>query len=80
MQTTFQKSLASKLLRIVLGFYFVIAITLTLGQLALEFRNEKQRLEEEISSKVNLFTPVITQALWNFDAEQVDITVHSCLL
>ncbi len=79
MQTTFQKSLASKLLRIVLGFYFVIAITLTLGQLALEFRNEKQRLEEEISSKVNLFTPVITQALWNFDDEQMDITVKSIL-
>ncbi|OUR92532.1 hypothetical protein A9Q81_16435 [Gammaproteobacteria bacterium 42_54_T18] len=79
MQTTFQKSLASKLLRIVLGFYFVIAITLTLVQLALEFRNEKQRLEEEISSKVNLFTPVITQALWNFDDEQMDITVNSIL-
>ena len=79
MQTTFQKSLASKLLRIVLGFYFIIAITLTLGQLALEFRNEKQRLEEEISSKVNLFTPVITQALWNFDDEQMDITVNSIL-
>lgn len=79
MQTTFQKSLASKLLRIVLGFYFVIAITLTLVQLALEFRNEKQRLEEEINSKVNLFTPVITQALWNFDDEQMNITVNSIL-
>ena len=79
MQTTFQKSLASKLLRIVLGFYFIIAITLTLGQLALEFRNEKQRLKEEITSKVNLFTPVITQALWNFDDKQMDITVNSIL-
>ncbi len=79
MQTTFPKSLASKLLRIVLGFYFIIAITLTLGQLALEFRNEKQRLEEEINSKVNLFTPVLTQALWNFDDDQMVITVNSIL-
>ena len=62
-----------------MGFYFVIAITLTLGQLALEFKNEKQRLEEEISDKVNLFTPVITQALWNFDDAQMDVTVDSIL-
>lgn len=79
MQTSFQKSLASRLLRIVLGVYFFIAITLTLGQLVLEFHNEKQRLEEEIISKVKLFTPVITQALWNFDDEQMNITVDSIL-
>ncbi|OUS23689.1 hypothetical protein A9Q99_27010 [Gammaproteobacteria bacterium 45_16_T64] len=79
MQPPFKNSLASSLLRIVLGFYFFIAITLTLGQLALEFRNEKQRLEEEIISKVKLFAPVITQALWNFDDEQLDVTTNSIL-
>lgn len=79
MQTIFKKNLASRLLTLVLGIYLSVALTLTLCQLALEFLNEKQRLEEEIISKVKLFIPVLTQALWNFDNEQMNVTADSLL-
>ena len=74
-----KNSLASRLLRVSLGIYLFIAVALTLGQLALEFQNEKQRLTEEVSGKVELFTPIIAQALWNFDDSQIEVTANSIL-
>lgn len=43
---------------------------LTLGQLALEYQNEKRRLTQEIESVATTFNPIISKALWNVDEEQ----------
>lgn len=66
------QSLAARLLRSVLSIYFVIAISLTTGQLALEYKNEEGRLGEEIRHLANVFTPLVAQSLWNIDNEQLN--------
>jgi signal transduction histidine kinase/DNA-binding response OmpR family regulator len=66
------QSLAARLLRSVLSIYFLIAISLTTGQLALEYRNEEGRLGDEIRHLANVFTPLVAQSLWNIDNEQLN--------
>lgn len=63
-------SLAAKLLRVVLGIYLSLAVLVTIGQLFLEYRNEKRRLTVEINSAAQTFGPILSQALWNVDDEQ----------
>lgn len=43
---------------------------LTVGQLALEYENEKRRLTQEIENVAETFNPIISKALWNVDEEQ----------
>ena len=64
------RSLAANLLRVVLAIYLSLALLLTLGQLALEYKNEKRRLTQEIENVANTFNPIISKALWNVDDEQ----------
>lgn len=64
------RSLAANLLRVVLAIYLSLALLLTLGQLALEYENEKRRLTQEIENVANTFNPIISKALWNVDEEQ----------
>lgn len=72
-------SLAANLLRVVLAIYLSLAILLTLGQLALEYQNEKQRLTEEIENAATTFSPIISQALWNVDEEQTKASLLGVL-
>lgn len=72
-------SLAANLLRVVLTFYLSLAILLTMGQLALEYRNEKQRLTEEIENAIRTFAPIISKALWNVDEEQTKASLLGVL-
>ncbi len=64
------RSLAAKLLRVVLGIYLSVALLVTTGQLILEYRNEKSRLSSEIHSAAQTFGPILSQSLWNVDVEQ----------
>ncbi len=69
-QTRSSGSLAAKLLRVVLGIYLSVALLVTIGQLILEYRNEKSRLSTEIHSAAQTFGPILSQSLWNVDTEQ----------
>lgn len=73
------KSLAASLLRVVLAIYLSLAILLTLGQLALEYQNERRRLTEEIENAATIFSPIISQALWNVDNEQIKASLLGVL-
>lgn len=77
--TRAQKSLAAQLLRSVLSIYFLIAVTLTLGQLAYEFTDEQHRLDAEITHISNIFKPIFAQALWNLDDEQIHSNLEGVL-
>ena len=66
-----RSSLASKLLRIILGVYFIVAMSSTATQLFLEFNNEKDRLSNEVQHVIETFSPIFAQAFWNLDDEQV---------
>lgn len=52
---------------------------LTLGQLALEYQNEKRRLNAEIENVANTFNPIISKALWNVDDEQITTSLLGVL-
>jgi signal transduction histidine kinase/CheY-like chemotaxis protein len=73
------RSLAANLVRTVLTIYLSLALLLTLGQLALEYQNEKHRLAKEIESVANTFSPIISKALWNVDEEQTQASLHGVL-
>lgn len=73
------RSLAANLLRVVLAIYLSLALLLTLGQLALEYENEKRRLTQEIENVANTFNPIISKALWNVDEEQTRTSLQGVL-
>jgi signal transduction histidine kinase len=54
-------------------------LLLTLGQLALEYQNEKRRLTQEIDSVATTFAPIISKALWNVDEEQTKASLLGVL-
>ncbi len=72
-------SLAARLLRVVLAIYLSLAIVLTLGQLALEYQNERQRLTQEVENIATTFAPIISKSLWNVDDEQTRVTLQGVL-
>jgi len=72
-------SLAARLLQVVLAIYLSLAIVLTIGQLALEYQNEKQRFTQEVENIATTFAPIISKSLWNVDEEQTRVTLQGVL-
>lgn len=64
-------TLAAKLLKVVLGIYLTVAISVTVVQLFLEYHNEERRLAKEIRNAAGTFGPILSQQLWTVDDEQV---------
>jgi len=75
-----RKSLAEQLLRAILGVYFVVAVSLTAVQLAMEFQSEQARSEQEINHLAEIFKPIFAQALWNLDDEQIASNLQGIML
>lgn len=74
-----ENSLAKRVLRAVLGIYLSIAISITLVQLVLEYRNEKNRLTSEIIQVAETFKPIVSEALWNLDEDQINVALVGIL-
>lgn len=74
-----RKSLARRVLRVVLGLYFTIAISITALQLILEYTNERDRLVDEIEQVAQTFRPIVLQALWNLDDTQIQASLEGIL-
>ncbi|HMW49713.1 MAG TPA: hypothetical protein PKC70_15540, partial [Cellvibrionaceae bacterium] len=72
-------SLAARLVQVVLAIYLSLAIVLTIGQLALEYQNEKQRFTQEVENIATTFAPIIAKSLWNVDEEQTRVTLQGVL-
>lgn len=72
-------SLAVRLLRVVLAIYLSMAIILTLGQLALEYQNERKRLTQEVENVATTFAPIISKALWSVDEEHTKVALQGVL-
>ena len=70
-----QSPLASKLLKSVLSVYLLVALVITALQLFLEFQEEEQRLQAELSQMSAAFMPVVVTSVWNLDADQLQRTV-----
>lgn len=74
-----ERSLASRLVRTVLTFYLIVAGSITIFQLGFEFRSEKSRLVQEVHHVADTFSPIVMQALWNLDQEQIEISLRAML-
>lgn len=72
-------SLAGRLLRVVLAIYLSMAIILTLGQLVLEYQNERKRLTQEVENAATTFAPIISKTLWSVDEEQTKAALQGVL-
>ena len=77
--TTKRSALATKLIRLVMSFYFLVAFAVTVGQLIFEYIDEKDRLNAQIDHLAEIFLPVLGQSLWNYEYSQIESTTEGIL-
>ncbi|SFL06958.1 GGDEF domain-containing protein [Methylorubrum salsuginis] len=63
----FGRSLAARLLRVILGCYLVVAVAVTGAQVAMEYRSAHRRLEADVRAMERTFGEGLADALWNFN-------------
>lgn len=66
---SFGNLLATRLLRIIFGCYFLVTLAVTSVQLAAQYRHAEQRLQRDIDAMEHTFGPGIGDALWRFNDE-----------
>lgn len=71
--------LAATLVRVIFGAYMVVAVALTCGQLALDYRRQQAVLVEEVAQLAAAAEPSLAHALWNFDDEQLASNLEGIL-
>lgn len=60
-------SLAGRLFKMVFGAYLLLAILVTLVQLAIEYANVERRMAQDLASLGQSFQGSVTQAMWDLD-------------
>jgi len=70
----FKDSIATQLLKVVLSFFFIVTITLTLIHMSAEFFNTKKNVGSEIRVIGNTFAPGLAKAMWDINLEQLQPT------
>ena len=76
----YTSSLASRLMRSVFGIYLLIAISLTAIQLFMQFLNEQSRHYQQMNHVATTFSPILAQAMWDFNDEQLQATMFGLLV
>jgi signal transduction histidine kinase len=61
------RSIATRLLRIIFGCYFLVTLLVTAVQLSAEYRHTRTRVESEIEAMQHTFGPGIADAMWRFN-------------
>ncbi|MDX1696148.1 MAG: histidine kinase dimerization/phospho-acceptor domain-containing protein, partial [Ketobacteraceae bacterium] len=77
--TTTRSALATKLIRLVMSFYFLVAFAVTVGQLIFEYMDEKDRLNDQVDHLAEIFLPVLARSLWNYEYTQIESTTEGIL-
>jgi len=65
------KSIATRLLRVVFGLYLVIAITITVTQMVFEYQYIEDQLDNRMSSIKTSYGPSIATSLWTYNETQI---------
>ena len=65
------KHISIQLLSRIFSGYLLVALTITSCQIILEYRNEHETLKKQINSISSTFMPTLSEALWNYDEEQI---------
>jgi signal transduction histidine kinase len=61
------RSIATRLLRIIFGCYFIVTVVVTVVQLTAEYKHTRTRVEREIEAMQHTFGPGIADAMWRFN-------------
>ncbi|MDP3584210.1 MAG: ATP-binding protein [Thiobacillus sp.] len=69
------QSISVRLLRRVLSVYLLVTLMVFLGQMLVEFRLEKRKVQDSLELAERTFSNPLTLAAWNLDTEQIQITV-----
>ncbi len=75
-RTAIGRSLASRLLRVIFGCYFVVAVVVTAGQMFTEYWSAHRRLETDIQAMQRTFSRGLADALWSFNAGVMHGILH----
>ena len=74
-----KKSIARRLLKVGLSFYFLIAAIITTGQLSFEYINEKDQTLESVKNVIQTIEGSLSTALWEFDEDLADRNIKSLI-
>ena len=67
-----RNSIATQLINFVFSIYCVIAIIITIFQIAIEYEHTQDTVENELKINQQIFEPVLSAGLWNLDKEQLN--------
>ncbi len=59
--------LARHLLARIFGLYFSVALVVTVVQACLQYGNELEKLQSEVTAAVQLMEPALSKSMWNID-------------
>jgi|GEM_PF-2344661 len=74
-----RQSVSTRLLRVVFGFYIIIAITVTLSHLVFEYRYQKKSISRDLESIQKTFEHGLAGQLWHLDQEAFLATIEGML-
>ena len=66
-KTLLKDSIATHLLKVIFGLYFIVTVIVTVVQLTIEYRHTKAGVKEEIESLSNTFRPGLEEAIWSYN-------------
>jgi len=69
------RPLATRLLRVVFGFFLVVVICLTIVQMAIEYRYQENSIRKEFSNIQTSFENVLAGQMWHLDENALRSTV-----
>jgi len=73
----YRQSIALHLLTVIFGFYFLVAVLVTVIQLYKEYENTKKEFYEEIQTLPATFGKGISDSVWTYSgAATLDFTGH----
>lgn len=79
MNTPFNKSIAVKLLLIVLGLYGIVTLTVTTGHFFLEYRQHKDKISDNLNQIQQAFEGGFTDSIWKMDQEALEAAVRGII-
>jgi len=74
-----KKSIATKIILVVLGFYLLIGTVATLGQIWVEYRYQKRNIIQDLQDIENSFSNGLAVSLWGFDQEDLEASIDGML-
>ena len=72
-------SLVHQLFQYIFGLYCVVAILVTGIHIFEEYKFTKSSIAKELETYQSIFGPILEQALWNLDRDQIDVATEAVI-